>query len=172
MNSFVSDKSLREIGRIVVASAELDATLASILNHLVASRRAAILVGGQPFSWLDQAIREVVAQVWSDDQSTLIGLLGRARALHSQRDLVVHGLWLPVDVEKYLADEDPAEYRTVRARRWSSTYKGEVLTDERLTALADELFLLEATLRKWRDEYLPYSEEHHARDGWKAAPPS
>jgi hypothetical protein len=168
MNDFVADRSLQAIGRVVVWSADVDSRLAGILNDLVGSDRARLLTTGQPFSYLDQAIRAVVKHHWEDGQGDqLFGFLERAKELHSERDLIVHGLWLPKDVQSYLdyvSDVDPTEYYTVRPRRWRNHYHGQILTDDTINELADKLQNLSAVLRKWRDDYLPYIEANTDAD--------
>lgn len=172
MNEWVSDGALREIGRVVVWSAEVDVILGSILDDLVGSRRAKLLSAGQNFVWLKDAIRQVVKGAWDGGDETLFALLDEAARLHVQRDLVVHGLWLPTDIDAYLNDEDPTEYHTVRPRRWSENLRGEVISDERLRALADELSSVSVRLRKWQDDYLPYLDEHQSHTGWERPRPT
>jgi len=167
MNEWVSESTLREIGRVVVWSAEVELVLGGILDDLVGSRRAKILSSGQNFSWLKDAIRRVVKVAWLDDNDTLFKLLDEAARLHVQRDLVVHGLWIPKNLDAYLADEDPTEYHTLRPRRWSEGLHGELVTDERLRLLADSLSSLSARLHKWRDDYLPQIDEDHTVPGWE-----
>ncbi|NTW38575.1 MAG: hypothetical protein HGA44_01610 [Cellulomonadaceae bacterium] len=167
MNEFVTDATLKEIGRVVVWSAEVDLVLAGVLDDLVGARRAKLLTAGQNFTWLVQAIKKVVNEAWDQPDRTLDGLLEDASRLHESRDLVVHGVWLPKDIHAYLADEDPTEYHAVRPRRWKETLIGKTLTDDELRALADELMQLSVTLRKWRDDYLPYNESRYARAEWR-----
>lgn len=159
-DEYLARPSLEAVGRVVVNAAGVELTLAGILGDLVRSDRAELLISGQPFSWLEQAIRAVIKHHWeSGAGDQLIELLGRAKELQQQRDLVVHGFWLPADFDSYLDGEDPSEYFTVRSRRFRDGHSGKVITDGKLVELARALGDLDVTLREWRNKYLPLLEE-------------
>lgn len=146
------------IGRITVGSAQLDQILSGIVSRLLDSKRAEIVIAGQPFSYLDQAARALGALLEPGLTSTLNELLVEARELHQERDLVVHGVWLPhkEDILRYIDDVDFEATRHIaaRPRRWKDQLHGRIVTLDEIRQLASDIEGLSAKLQKFLDDYI------------------
>lgn len=140
----ISTRDYQAVGEIAIASASIDHGLESVMAEFLKGKSGEVIASGLPYSQIEQSLRALIKHDCLDDSSgTLVRILDEARDLHKKRDAVIHGIWIPVNIENYiLKSEPPDSHYVLKSKRWTPGLSGETYTSDDLESLAIELHSL------------------------------
>jgi hypothetical protein len=145
----LSERLTEALGRVVQAAAMLESQLRTVAAALLDTKYAAVLVAGQPASWLldtIQAVARVHDAVTEDSVSELKALSSKIREALDRRNRLAHGVWSTGPAGEIMSHT--SRYRRVQ---WDKT----PVTLQGLRDVAEELKGLASKITFWMVNALP-----------------
>lgn len=146
-----SDETVMAIGRLVLASAEYEAALASAVSRVV-GKAATVLVVGLPVSQQEHALRVLTEQERPEALEELAAILQIAKELGQDRAHVVHGFWM---FDVHVADDQVPSDIALRPRRWSSDLRGKKYPVGKLVEVTVKFDDVQRRLDAWSAAHWP-----------------
>ena len=140
---------IEALGRVVQAAAMLESQLRTVAAALLDTKYAAVVVAGQPASWLldtIQAVARVHDAVGEDRMSELKALSSKIREALDRRNRLAHGVWSTGPDSEITSHT--SRYRRVQWEKTPVTLQG-------LQDVANELNGLASKINFWMVNALP-----------------
>jgi len=149
-----SNETVMAIGRLVLASAEYEAALASAVSRVV-GKAATVLVVGIPVSQQEQALKVLTERERPEAVEDLAAILRVAKELGQDRAHVVHGFWM---FDVHVADEQVPSDIALRPKRWTSDLRGKRFPVEKLVEVTRKFGEIQRQLDAWSAAHWPQEQ--------------